>query len=55
MDPVSSNIRAVEFTPSRDHNSPVLPDLLGQISEDEPIGTVTADVASTAPLPQGHQ
>ena len=45
MDPATSDIRAVEFTPSRDGDSPVLPDLLGQIPEDEPIGTVTADGA----------
>jgi hypothetical protein len=36
---------AVEFTPSRDGDSPVLPDLLGQILGDEQIGTVTADGA----------
>ena len=45
MDPATSDIRAVEFTPSRDGDSPVLPDLLGQIPEDELIGTVTADGA----------
>jgi hypothetical protein len=45
MDTATSNIRAVEFTPSRDGDSPVLPDLLEQIPEDEPIGTVTADGA----------
>ena len=45
MDPATSDIRAVEFTPSRDGDSPVLPDLLGQIPEDEQIGTVTADGA----------
>jgi hypothetical protein len=45
MDPATSDIRAVEFTPSRDGDSPVLPDLLGQIPDDEPIGTVTADGA----------
>lgn len=44
-DPATSDIRAVEFTPSRDGDSPVLPDLLGQIPEDEQIGTVTADGA----------
>lgn len=42
MDPATSYIRAVEFTPSRDGDSPVL---LGQIAEDEEIGTVTADGA----------
>jgi hypothetical protein len=31
MDPATSDIRAVEFTPSRDGDSPVLPDLLSQI------------------------
>ncbi|MCZ4270144.1 IS5 family transposase [Rhodobacteraceae bacterium G21628-S1] len=45
MDPTTSDIRAVEFTPSRDGDSPVLPDLLGQVPEDEQIGTVTADGA----------
>ena len=45
MDPATSDIRAVEFTPSRDGDSPVLPDLLGHIPENELIGTVTADGA----------
>ncbi len=45
MDTATSDIRAVEFTPSREGDSPVLPDLLGQIPEDEDIGTVTADGA----------
>ena len=45
MDPATSDIRAVEFTSSRDGDGPVLPDLLGQIPEDEQIGTVTADGA----------
>ena len=45
MDPATSDIRAVEFTPSRDGDSPVLPDLLGQIPEAEQIGTITADGA----------
>ena len=45
MDIATSDIRAVEFTPSREGDSPVLPDLLGQIPEDEDIGTVTADGA----------
>jgi len=45
MAPATSDIRAVEFTPSRDGDSPVLPDLLDQIPEDEQIGTVTADGA----------
>ena len=45
MDTATSDIRAVEFTPSRDGDSPVLPDLLEQIPEDEDIGAVTADGA----------
>lgn len=45
VDTATSDIRAVEFTPSRDGDSPVLPDLLDQIPEEEPIGTVTADGA----------
>lgn len=45
MDTATSDIRAVEFTPSRDGDSPVLPDLLEQISVDENISTVTADGA----------
>ncbi|QCO57759.1 IS5 family transposase (plasmid) [Pseudorhodobacter turbinis] len=45
MDTATSDIRAVEFTPSRDGDSPVLPELLDQIPEGEVIGTVTADGA----------
>ena len=45
MDTATSDIRAVEFTPSSDGDSPVLPDLLGQLPEGEQIGTVTADGA----------
>ena len=45
MDTATSDIRAVEFTPSSDGDSPVLPDLLDQIPEGEEIGTVTADGA----------
>ena len=45
MDAATSDIRAVEFTPSRDGDSPVLPELLDQVPKDEPIGTVTADGA----------
>lgn len=45
MDTATSDIRAVEFTPSSDGDSPVLPDLLDQIPEGENIGTVTADGA----------
>ena len=46
MDTAVSDIRAVEFTPSRDGDSPVLPDLLDQVPEDQQVGTVTADGAS---------
>lgn len=45
MDTATSDIRAVDFSPSRGGDSPVLPDLLGQITEGEGIGTVTADGA----------
>lgn len=45
MDTATSDIRAVEFTSSSDGDSPVLPDLLGQIPEGEDLGTVTADGA----------
>jgi hypothetical protein len=45
MDPATTDIRAVDFTPSRDGDSPVPPDLLGQIPADEQVGTVTADRA----------
>ena len=45
MDTATSDIRAVEFTPSSDGDSPVLPELLGQIPEGAEIGTVTADGA----------
>jgi len=45
ISPATSDIRAVEFIPSRDGDSPVLPDLLGQIPAGEQIGTVTAEGA----------
>ena len=45
MDTATSDIRAVEFTPGSDGDSPVLPELLDQIPEGEEIGTVTADGA----------
>ena len=56
MDTATSDIRAVEFTPSSDGDSPVLPpccpraapvlpDLLDQIPDGEKIATVTADGA----------
>jgi hypothetical protein len=45
MDTATSDIRAVEFTPGSDGDSPGLPELLDQIPDDEEIGTVTADGA----------
>jgi hypothetical protein len=45
MDTATSDIRAVEFTPGSDGDSPVMPELLDQIPEGEEIGTVTADGA----------
>ena len=45
MDTATSDIRAAAFTSSREGDSPVLPDLLHQIPEDEDTGTVTADGA----------
>ena len=45
VDTATSDIRAVEFTPSSDGDSPILPELLNQIPEGEQIGTVTADGA----------
>ncbi|PWJ21390.1 Transposase DDE domain-containing protein [Jannaschia seohaensis] len=44
-DTATSDIRAVEFTPSREGDSPVLPDLLDRLVDGEDIGTVTADEA----------
>jgi hypothetical protein len=45
MDTATGDIRAVEFTSSREGDSPVLPGLLDQIPPDEQIGTVTGDGA----------
>lgn len=45
MDTATGDIRAVEFTSSREGDSPILPDLLDQIPPDQPIGTVTGDGA----------
>ncbi|QDA35709.1 IS5 family transposase (plasmid) [Paracoccus liaowanqingii] len=45
MDTATGDIRAVEFTSSREGDSPVLPDLLHPIPPDEQIGTVTGDGA----------
>jgi hypothetical protein len=42
MDTTTSGIRAVAFTPSRDDDSPVLPELPDQIPEGEQTGAVTA-------------
>ena len=45
MDTATSDISAVEFTPSSDGDSPALQELLDQIPEGEEIGTVTTDGA----------
>ncbi|MFN3724352.1 MAG: IS5 family transposase [Paracoccaceae bacterium] len=45
MDTATSDIRAVEFTSSREGDSPTLPALLDQIPGDEQMGSVTADGA----------
>lgn len=45
MDTATGNNRAVEFTSSSQGDSPLLPDLLAQIPEDEEITTVSADGA----------
>ena len=45
MDTTTPDIRAVQFTPGRDSDGPVLPDLLGQVPEDGPIGTLAAEGA----------
>ena len=45
MDTATGDIRGVEFTSSREGDSPVLPDLLDQIPADEQVGTVTGDGA----------
>ena len=45
MDTATSDIRAVEFTPGSDGDSPILPELLDQIPDEQEIGTVTADGA----------
>ena len=45
MDTETGDIRAVELTSSRQGDSPLLPDLLEQIPEDEEIATVTGDGA----------
>lgn len=45
MDTGTGDVRAVEFTSSRQGDSPLLPELLSQIPPDEAIQTVTADGA----------
>jgi len=45
MDAGTGDVRAVEFTSSRQGDSPLLPELLSQIPPDEPINTVAADGA----------
>ena len=55
MDTATSDIRAVEFTPSRDGDSPLLPELRDQIPEAEEIGTVTADGADDTLQPSQHR
>lgn len=45
MATATGDIGAVEFTSSREGDSPILPDLLDQIPPDQPIGTVTGDGA----------
>ena len=45
MDTATSDILVVEFTPSSDGDSVVLPELLGQTPEGEQIGSVMADGA----------
>lgn len=45
MDAGTGDVRAVEFTSSRQGDSPLLPELLAQVPPDQPIETVTADGA----------
>ena len=45
MDAGTEDVRLVEFTSSRQGDSPLLPELLAQIPPEEVIGTVTADGA----------
>jgi hypothetical protein len=45
MDAGTGDVRAVEFTSSRQGDSPLLPELLAQIPPEETIGAVTADGA----------
>ena len=45
IDAAAWDVRAVEFTSSREGDSPVLPDLLAQVPADQSMGTVTANGA----------
>ena len=45
VDDATLEVRGVEITSSNVGDAPMLPDLLGQISADEPIASVTADGA----------
>ena len=45
MDAGTGDVRAVEFTSSRQGDSPLLPELLAQVPLEEMIGMVTADGA----------
>ncbi len=45
MDTATGDIRAMEFTAAREGDSPMLLDLLDQISKDQAIGPVTGDDA----------
>lgn len=45
MDAQTGDVRAIEFTSSRQGDSPLLPELLAQLPEEEKIGSVTADGA----------
>lgn len=45
MEAQSGDVRAVEFTSGRQGDSPMLPDLLAQLPQEEEIGSVTADGA----------
>ena len=50
MDTATSDIRAVEFTSSSDGDSPVLPDLLGQIPEGEEMHRIAPAAPPTVAL-----
>lgn len=45
MDAGTGDVSALEFTSSRQGDSPLLPELLSQIPPDKPIDTVTPDGA----------